>query len=56
MIAMAAYVWVDAVCICQEKVGERNHQVQSMGDIFKAATVVIAWLGLGQFQERNPPM
>ena len=47
------YVWVDADCICQEKVEEGNHQVQSMGAIFKATTVVIAWLSSGQVQERT---
>lgn len=28
-------LWIDQICICQERVKERNQQVQMMGDIFK---------------------
>jgi Heterokaryon incompatibility protein (HET) len=39
------YVWIDQICINQETVCERNHQVQLMGRIFGSAIQVIAWLG-----------
>ncbi|XPS72106.1 hypothetical protein M3J07_004264 [Ascochyta lentis] len=38
-------LWVDAICINQPDVGERNHQVQMMARIYKSAQEVIAWLG-----------
>ncbi|KAF2033268.1 HET-domain-containing protein, partial [Setomelanomma holmii] len=38
-------LWIDALCIDQSNPGEKNHQVRHMGDIFKAANQVIAWLG-----------
>ena len=40
------YLWIDALCINQANVCERNKQVQKMGKIFKGAQSVIAWLGL----------
>ncbi|KAI1172566.1 heterokaryon incompatibility protein-domain-containing protein [Nemania sp. FL0916] len=43
------YLWIDSVCINQEKKGaaqtERQGQVGMMGSIYKAAESVIAWLG-----------
>jgi hypothetical protein len=41
----ATSLWIDALCIDQGNNGERNHQVQQMGDIFKGADSVVAWLG-----------
>lgn len=38
-------LWVDAICINQQDVDERNAQVQRMGDIYSLANSVIAWLG-----------
>ncbi|KAL7621616.1 hypothetical protein AAE478_008942 [Parahypoxylon ruwenzoriense] len=38
-------LWVDAACIDQENIQERNHQVQMMKSIFSAASSVIVWLG-----------
>jgi hypothetical protein len=38
-------LWTDAVCIDQENLGERGHQVRLMGDIYRSATDVYAWLG-----------
>jgi hypothetical protein len=38
-------VWVDAVCIDQSNLRERNHQVKSMASIFSKATKVLVWLG-----------
>lgn len=38
-------LWVDAVCIDQAKLLERNHQVQQMRDIFSAASETVIYLG-----------
>jgi Heterokaryon incompatibility protein (HET) len=40
-------VWLDALCINQKDVHERNWQVSTMGDLFKSAAGVYAWLGEG---------
>lgn len=40
-------LWVDAICINQQDVPERNQQVQIMGTIFKNAECVLVWLGEG---------
>jgi Heterokaryon incompatibility protein (HET) len=37
--------WVDAICINQQDVGERNRQVAIMQSIFSNASKVVAWLG-----------
>jgi hypothetical protein len=38
-------LWIDAICINQNYVNERNHQVQQMADIYRRASRVIVWLG-----------
>jgi hypothetical protein len=38
-------VWADAICIDQRMVPERNHQVSQMGNIYRHAKEVLAWLG-----------
>lgn len=38
-------LWVDAICINQNDLPERGHQVAVMGQIYKRATMVHAWLG-----------
>ncbi|KAH5116192.1 hypothetical protein HBH71_119550 [Parastagonospora nodorum] len=38
-------LWVDAVCINQNDVDERNQQVAMMRDIYASATQVTIWLG-----------
>ncbi|MAD87099.1 MAG: hypothetical protein CL912_29420 [Deltaproteobacteria bacterium] len=43
----ASYVWIDALCINQRNVSERNAQVRMMGSIYSHATRVIVWLGIG---------
>jgi len=40
-------LWIDALCINQSDVEERNHQVQQMGNIFAGARLVVSWLGNG---------
>jgi hypothetical protein len=37
--------WIDAVCINQEDVEERSHQVQLMRKIYQQASSVLVWLG-----------
>lgn len=39
------YLWVDAICINQGDVKERENQVGLMGRIFSEAVRVVAWLG-----------
>ncbi|EON65766.1 hypothetical protein W97_05005 [Coniosporium apollinis CBS 100218] len=38
-------LWVDAVCINQKDLLERQKQVLLMGDVFRTASVVLCWLG-----------
>jgi hypothetical protein len=38
-------LWIDAVCINQNDIWERNHQVGFMSFIYRQAYHVIAWLG-----------
>jgi hypothetical protein len=38
-------LWIDAICIHQAHVSERNHQVGMMGEIYSKAAKVVAWLG-----------
>lgn len=40
-------LWIDAICIDQSSVKERNHQVRLMGDVYKLARRVLIWLGVG---------
>ncbi|KAF2633929.1 HET-domain-containing protein [Macroventuria anomochaeta] len=44
----STWFWIDALCIDQDNVDERNHQVQQMGEIFSCAQQVFAWLGNNQ--------
>lgn len=39
------YLWIDAICIDQSQVKERNHQVAMMGKIYSRAQRVLVWLG-----------
>lgn len=49
ILSRSAYkdVWlfVDAICIDQSNILERNAQVQRMGDIYRKAGAVLVWLG-----------
>ncbi|KAI1368213.1 heterokaryon incompatibility protein-domain-containing protein [Xylaria arbuscula] len=38
-------MWIDAICINQEDVMERNEQVKRMGVIYRKALRVVVWLG-----------
>lgn len=39
------YLWADAICIDQENLQERAHQVRLMGNVYRSAEHVYAWLG-----------
>jgi hypothetical protein len=43
--ALQKYVWVDAICINQQDIAERSSQVALMDELYKGATMAIAWLG-----------
>lgn len=43
-------LWVDAICINQEDLEERNHQVALMASIYRQAARVLIWLGHGDAQ------
>ncbi|KAF2731209.1 HET-domain-containing protein [Polyplosphaeria fusca] len=43
----ARFLWIDSICIDQTNIEERNAQISIMGDIFRAASKVIVWLGPG---------
>ncbi|KAI9154755.1 Ubiquitin carboxyl-terminal hydrolase [Paramyrothecium foliicola] len=38
-------LWIDAICIDQANLQERNQQVRRMGEIYRQATRVLVWLG-----------
>jgi hypothetical protein len=40
-------IWVDAICINQADVAERNSQVPLMEDVYAQAESVLAWIGPG---------
>lgn len=43
----SGFLWIDAICIDQTSIPERNHQVVIMGQIYSLAHGVISWLGAG---------
>ena len=40
-------LWIDAICINQDDMAERNAQVAMMADIYDRAMNVCVWLGEG---------
>lgn len=38
-------VWIDALCINQDDIVERSHQVSMMGNIYSKSDLCIGWLG-----------
>lgn len=46
-------LWVDALCINQDDLGEKGHQVANMGQIYRNARRVIVWLGEDQTYPRT---
>jgi hypothetical protein len=45
MPKIPTYYWVDALCVDQKNVLERNSQVAQMADVFQKASGVVVWLG-----------
>ncbi|KAE9373089.1 hypothetical protein N431DRAFT_406382 [Stipitochalara longipes BDJ] len=41
------WLWIDAICINQACVEEKNAQVSMMADIYRNARAVLVWLGAG---------
>lgn len=39
------FMWADAICIDQDNLAERNHQVQRMRNIYGQAVELLAWTG-----------
>src|SRR3569833_118568 len=39
-------LWVDAICIDQSNIKERNQQVAAMGEIYRRASKALVWLGI----------
>jgi Heterokaryon incompatibility protein (HET) len=39
------YFWIDALCINQASIEEKNHQVAMMRKIYSSASFVLVWLG-----------
>ncbi|KAH5464174.1 hypothetical protein HBI31_204880 [Parastagonospora nodorum] len=39
------WIWIDALCIDQENIEEREHQVKRMGQIYSRASRVVSWFG-----------
>ncbi|KAL4781148.1 heterokaryon incompatibility protein-domain-containing protein [Aspergillus varians] len=39
------YFWIDAICINQDDLSERAHQVDLMGEVYSKAEFVVSWLG-----------
>lgn len=46
-VDLARIIWIDAICINQDDIKKRNHQVRIMKKIYSKATEVIVWLGPG---------
>jgi hypothetical protein len=38
-------LWIDSICICQNDIKERNHQVSITAEIYEKARCVLIWLG-----------
>ncbi|KAH8881799.1 hypothetical protein GQ53DRAFT_667154 [Thozetella sp. PMI_491] len=45
-------LWVDAICINQQNLAERSHQVASMGRIYTECSQVTLWLGSDLVQRK----
>jgi hypothetical protein len=44
-LSFESFLWVDAICIDQNNVGEKNHQVPFMSQIYRSAEKVLVWVG-----------
>ncbi|KAI0906225.1 heterokaryon incompatibility protein-domain-containing protein [Ustulina deusta] len=48
-------LWVDAVCINQKDTNEKTQQVAIVGDIYHAASQVLAWIGEPSIVSKSEP-
>ncbi|KXS93961.1 hypothetical protein AC578_8 [Pseudocercospora eumusae] len=46
-------LWIDAICMDQEKLDERQEQVSRMAEIYSKADRVLVWLGDGDSRTKN---
>lgn len=51
--AYSGYIFIDQICIDQSNVRERNHQVYQMRNIYRAAQLVVVWLGVESIVSRR---
>lgn len=42
------FFWIDQICVDQQNIKERNHQVEFMGDIYHQASEAVIWLGAAE--------
>ncbi|KAH8586044.1 heterokaryon incompatibility protein-domain-containing protein [Bisporella sp. PMI_857] len=49
-------LWIDAICINQSSVLEKNHQLKLMGDVYRKAKCVLVWLAPSKNQHYIPHM
>jgi hypothetical protein len=47
-IDLSVPLWIDAICIDQSSLQEKNHQVRRMGYIYSRAMTVHSWLGIAR--------
>jgi len=47
------FLWIDALCIQQTNIAERNHQVAIMGQIYASANEVLVWLTMEPRESRK---
>lgn len=45
LVHMGIFVWIDALCINQDDISERNEEVKRMRSIYRDARDVVVWLG-----------
>ncbi|KAH8588325.1 heterokaryon incompatibility protein-domain-containing protein [Bisporella sp. PMI_857] len=49
-------IWIDAICINQKDIQERNQQVKKMADIYRNSSATVAWLGSSAKEsDKRPP-
>lgn len=50
------HLWIDAICINQSSVLEKNHQLKLMGDVYRNAKCVLVWLAPSKNDHDAPHM
>jgi hypothetical protein len=51
----ALHWWIDAICINQENIDEKNEQIPHMGQLYSSASQVWVWLGLPRTMSFKDP-